>query len=241
MMSPSSAHRIDTPAATEVAIAARSLSAGYGSQPYVRDLDLEVRRGEIVAVLGANGAGKSTTIMALAGVLKPHDGHVEFGGVEDRSALNKRARNGLALITQDRCVFMGMSLRDNLKVGGCEPEQALAYFPELAEHMSRTVGLLSGGQQQMLAVARAIARKPRVLLADELSLGLAPRIVDRILDVLGRACAEQNLGVLLVEQQVSKALSVADRAVVLRRGRSELQGTASELRNRMDDVQALYL
>ncbi|MET0712216.1 MAG: ATP-binding cassette domain-containing protein, partial [Jiangellaceae bacterium] len=132
-------------------------------------------------------------------------------------------------------------VRDNLRVGGVDPEAALEYFPELKEHVGRTVGLLSGGQQQMLAVARAIARRPKILLADELSLGLAPKIVDRILEVLSVACREQNLGVLLVEQQVNKALSVAHHGAVLRRGRLELQGTAEELKSRMDEVQRLYL
>ncbi|MET0145693.1 MAG: ATP-binding cassette domain-containing protein [Aeromicrobium sp.] len=226
---------------TDLAIAARGLSVGYGATPFVRDLDLEVRRGEIFAVLGANGAGKSTTIMGLAGVLKPHAGHVEIDGEPTTAALNARARDGLALITQDRCVFMGLTVRDNLRVGGVDPEAALEYFPELKEHVGRTVGLLSGGQQQMLAVARAIARRPKILLADELSLGLAPKIVDRILEVLSVACREQNLGVLLVEQQVNKALSVAHHGAVLRRGRLELQGTAEELKSRMDEVQRLYL
>lgn len=228
-------------ATSELAIAARGLSVGYGSIPFVRELDIEVARGEIVAVLGANGAGKSTTLMGLAGVLKPQAGHVELNGAPTSLALNGRAREGLALITQDRCVFMGLSLRDNLKVGGVDADIALEYFPELKEHVNRQVGLLSGGQQQMLAVARAIARRPKILLADELSLGLAPKIVDRILEVLGVACREQNLGVLLVEQQVAKALSIADRAVVLRRGRLVMSGTGQELKSRSDEVQAMYL
>ncbi|MET0930632.1 MAG: ATP-binding cassette domain-containing protein, partial [Aeromicrobium sp.] len=165
----------------------------------------------------------------------------ELNGAATTTALNARARDGLALITQDRCVFMGLSVRDNFKVGGVDPEVALEFFPELKEHVSRQVGLLSGGQQQMLAVARAIARRPRILLADELSLGLAPKIVDRILEVLSVACREQNLGVLLVEQQVAKALSVADRGAVVRRGRLVMVGTADELRSRTDEVQAMYL
>lgn len=228
-------------AGTEIAIAARDLSLGYGPLPYVTGLDLTVKRGEIVALLGANGAGKSTTIMGLAGVLRPHSGYVELNGERTTTPLNHRARHGLGVVTQDRCVFMGMTLRENLKAGGVAVEQALEYFPELEPHVGRTVGLLSGGQQQMLAVSRAIARKPKVLLADELSLGLGPKIVDRILEVLERACSDQNLGVLLVEQQVVKALSVAHRGAVLRRGRLELEGSAADLKSRMDEVQALYL
>ncbi|MBC2864944.1 ABC transporter ATP-binding protein [Streptomyces mexicanus] len=240
-MSATAAQKTPATPATELAIAARGLSLGYGSLPYVTELDLEVKRGEIVAVLGANGAGKSTTIMGLAGALKPYAGHVEINGEVTTAPMRMRARQGLAVVTQERCVFMGMTVRDNLRAGGVTVEAALEYFPELEEHVGRTVGFLSGGQQQMLAAARAIARRPKILLADELSLGLAPKIVDRILEVLERACREENLGVLLVEQQVVKALSVAHRGVVLRRGRLELEGTATELKSRLDEVQALYL
>jgi branched-chain amino acid transport system ATP-binding protein len=169
------------------------------------------------------------------------NGHVAIAGQTVSTPLYQRARNGLAFVTQDRCVFMGLTLRDNLKVGGVDPDRALDYFPELKQHLGRTVGLLSGGQQQMLAVARAIARRPKVLLADELSLGLAPMVVDRILDALVRACEGDRLAVLLVEQQVTKALSIAHRGGVLRRGKLELVDDADSLRNRMDEVQALYL
>jgi ABC-type branched-subunit amino acid transport system ATPase component len=222
-------------------IAARGLDVGFGAVPYVRGLDLEVRPGEIVAMLGANGAGKTTTLMGLAGVLKPSAGHVELNGQKVTAGLHARARAGLAVITQERCVFMGLSLRDNLRVGRCDPDAALETFPELKPHMNRTVGLLSGGQQQMLAVARVIARRPTVLLADELSLGLAPMVIDRILEALVEACARDGLGVLMVEQQVSKALSVANRGAVMRRGRLELVDDAKALLGQMDAVEKLYL
>lgn len=228
-------------AGTGPAIAARGLDVGFGAIPFVRGLDLEVRRGEIVALLGANGAGKTTTLMGLAGVITPAAGHVEFGGTKATGALHARARRGLALLTQERCVFMGLSVRDNIRVGGCDPEVALETFPELKPHLKRTVGLLSGGQQQMLAVARAIARRPTVLLADELSLGLAPLIVDRILQALTDACRRDQLGVLMVEQQVAKVLAVADRGAVLRRGRLELVDDAPALLSKMDVLRDLYL
>src|ERR1700753_15326 len=135
-------------AETGPAIAARSLDIGVGAIPFVR--------GEIVALLGANGAGKTTTLMGLAGVITPAAGHVEFRGAKATGALHTRARRGLALLTQERCVFMGLSVREHIRVGGCDPEVALETFPELKPHLNGTVGLLSGGQQQMLAVARAI-------------------------------------------------------------------------------------
>jgi branched-chain amino acid transport system ATP-binding protein len=220
-------------AGTGPAIAARGLDVGFGAIPFVRGLDLEVRRGEIVALLGANGAGKTTTLMGLAGVITPAAGHVEFGGAKATGALHARARRGLALLTQERCVFMGLSVRDNIRVGGCDPEVALETFPELKPHLKRTVGLLSGGQQQMLAVERAIARRPTV--------GLAPLIVDRILQALTDACRRDQLGVLMVEQQVAKVLAVADRGAVLRRGRLELVDDAPALLSKMDVLRDLYL
>ncbi|MYS79217.1 ABC transporter ATP-binding protein [Embleya scabrispora] len=225
----------------KVVLAARGLSVGHGgSVAYVQKLDLEVGQGEIVALLGANGAGKTTTLMGLAGLLTAQEGTVELDGETVATPLHSRARDGLSFVTQERCVFMSLTVRDNLRVGGCD-ESALDYFPELKPHYSRTVGLLSGGQQQMLAVARAIARHPKVLLADELSLGLAPMLVDRILEALVEACRNENLGVLLVEQQVTKVIGIADRGVVLRRGRLELTDTAASLRGRMDEVRRLYL
>jgi len=226
---------------TDPVIAARGLSVGHGPRPFVTDLDLEVRPGEIVAMLGANGAGKTTTLLGLTGVLPAQTGHVELCGSTVRTPLHRRARQGLAFITQQRCVFMRLSVRDNLLAGGVDPEQALAPFPELLPHIGRTVGLLSGGQQQMLAVARAVARRPRVLLADELSLGLAPLVVDRILQALRTACTKDGLGLLLVEQQVPKSLGVADRVVVLRRGRIALQGPVADVRDQLSELEDLYL
>lgn len=225
-----------------IILAARGLSVGLGQgTPFVQDLDLEVREGEIVALLGANGSGKTTTLMGLSGAIKPQRGAVEFAGRSAVNPLHVRARNGLAFVTQERSVFMGLSVRDNLRVGGCDTGLALEAFPELKPHLRRRVGLLSGGQQQMLAAARAIARAPKVLLADEISTGLAPMIVDRIMQALVEACRTRNMALVLVEQHVGKALALADTCAVMKRGRLGLVGSTSEMRGRLDDIRALYL
>ena len=219
---------------------ARGLCAGYGSVVVVRDLDLEVRAGEVVALLGANGAGKTTTLLTLAGVLQPHDGNVLVLGASARSPLHQRARSGLALVTEDRAVLMRMTVLDNLRLGRCDVDLALDIFPELKTRLRLTAGLLSGGEQQMLALGRMLARRPEVLLADELSLGLAPLVVERLLGVV-RAAADEGVAVLLVEQHVRKVLRVADRAYVLQRGRLALEGTSDEITAQLADVENSYL
>jgi branched-chain amino acid transport system ATP-binding protein len=224
-----------------VVLEARGLSAGYGGQPVVRDLDLLLREGEIVALLGPNGAGKTTTLLTLAGELTRVGGETLVFGAPTRKPLYRRARQGLALITEERSVLMRMSVTDNLKLGGGSVERALNVFPELRDHLRRSAGLLSGGQQQMLTLARALAREPRVLLADELSLGLAPLMVERLLERVRVAAKEQGVAVLLVEQHVSKALDLADRAYVLGHGRIRLQGTAAEVRARATELEQASL
>src|SRR6059058_3840691 len=149
-------------------IAARGLRAGYGATVVVRDLDLEVRAGEVTALLGPNGAGKTTTLMTLSGDLPALGGEVRFGGVATTSRLHHRARQGLALVTEQRAVFTRLTVDENLRIGRCDRRIALELFPELEPHLKRRVVLLSGGQQQMLALARALSRSPKLLLADEL-------------------------------------------------------------------------
>jgi branched-chain amino acid transport system ATP-binding protein len=217
------------------------LSAGFAATPFIVDFDFGVKPGEVVSLLGANGAGKTTVLMALAGLLKPARGHVELLGKPTTSRLEDRARDGLAVITQERCVFMNLTVRDNLRLGQGSLAGTVELFPELEPHLDRRVGLLSGGQQQMLAVGRAISTRPKVLLADEVSLGLGPKIVDRLLETLSTAATERRIGVVLVEQHIHKALRFSDRACVLRRGRIELQAPAAELMGRSDDIKQLYL
>lgn len=217
------------------------LAAGYGAQPVVHDVEIEVHPGEVVTLLGPNGAGKTTTLLALAGELPPLAGHVELDGAPTRTPLHRRARNGLTFVTEEKSVFMGLSTRDNLRVGGVRVQDALALFPELERRLDVRGGLLSGGEQQMLTLARALARRPRLLLADELSMGLAPLIVQRLLEAVRAAADEQGTAVLLVEQHVRKALRYADRVYVMRRGRIELSGTAAEMATRIDEIEDQYL
>jgi branched-chain amino acid transport system ATP-binding protein len=210
-------------------VEARGLTAGYGGAPAIHGIDLEARSGEVVALLGANGAGKTTALLALAGEITPISGTIAFHGDARRRRLHQRARQGLGFLTEERCVFMQLTGWQNLKLGRGRPEAALAFFPELEKHLDKKVGLMSGGQQQMLALGRVLACEPRVLLADELSLGLAPMVVERLLAAV-RAAADQGVAVILVEQHVRQALAIADRVHVLRRGRVVLSGDASDFR-----------
>jgi branched-chain amino acid transport system ATP-binding protein len=206
-----------------------------------RDLDLHVAAGEVVALIGPNGAGKTTTLLTLAGELPPIAGEIRFRGVGTRAPLFRRARHGMAFVTEERSVFMSLSTEENLRVAGVAPAAAIAVFPELEPLMDRSAGLLSGGEQQMLTLARAVARRPVLLLADELSLGLAPMVVTRLLDTVRRVASEQATGVLLVEQHVRKALAIADRVYVMQRGRIVISGTVDEVRERLDEIEATYL
>jgi ABC-type branched-subunit amino acid transport system ATPase component len=225
----------------EPVIEARALSAGYGSLAAVRELNLIVRPGEVVGLLGANGAGKTTTILSLAGELTPISGEVRFLGEVSRASLAKRARQGLGLVTEEKSVFMRLTAAENLRLGRGSVDQALEIFPQLKDHLRRRAGLLSGGQQQILTLARALAAEPRLLLVDEISMGLAPIIVNQLFDVIRQAADERGIGVLLVEQHVRNALDVADRLYILQRGRCVLEGTAGELRGSLDEIERSYL
>jgi len=217
----------------------RQLSVGYGDLPVVIDLDLEVAAGEVVALLGANGAGKSTTILAIAGAL-PSTGEVLFDGAPLRGPVHRRARRGIAVIPEGRSVFMGLSAERNLQLGPGPLEAALDLFPELQPLLSRRAGMLSGGEQQILGLARALAAQPRLLVVDELSLGLAPMVVQRLLTAL-RTAAQRGAGVLLVEQHARQALAITDRGYVMSRGRCDLSGTGSELLANLGDIEQTYL
>jgi branched-chain amino acid transport system ATP-binding protein len=213
-----------------------ALAAGYQGNPVVRDLNIEVNPGEVVAILGSNGAGKTTTLMTISGRIKPISGKVWFNGEEENAPLHSRARRGLSFVTEERSVFMRLSAADNLRVSGCSSSDVTDLFPELKPLLGRTAGLLSGGEQQMLTLARALARGPKLLLADELSLGLAPKVVVRLLEAVRDAAATKGVGILMVEQHVHQALKYADRVYGLRRGEVILSGTPQEIGSSVEQL-----
>jgi branched-chain amino acid transport system ATP-binding protein len=228
------------------AIELSGLTAGYRGLPVVRGLDLSVGEGEVVALLGANGAGKSTTLLTAAGVLRPFGGDVSVLGrsIAGRPA-DRIARDGLVLVPEDRGVFHQLTVQENLRLARHRGRNGLGgvleLFPALEPLLRRRCGLLSGGEQQMVGLAKALLAEPRALLIDELTLGLAPVIVERLLPVIRRIAVERKMAVLLVEQHVPIALSVADRAYVLSHGQLVLQGPTSELRRRADLLEVSYL
>jgi branched-chain amino acid transport system ATP-binding protein len=219
----------------------RGLAAGYGTVAVVRDLDLDVGPGEVVALIGPNGAGKTTTLLTIAGELPAISGEVVFRGTATKAPLFRRSRRGMGFVTEERSVFMGLSTEENLRVAGVSRADATELFPELLPLMKRTAGLLSGGEQQMLTLARAVARDPALLLADELSLGLAPLVVKRLLQTVRRVANDRGTGILLVEQHVRQALEIADRVYVMQRGRIVMSGTGEEVHGRIDEIEATYL
>jgi branched-chain amino acid transport system ATP-binding protein len=226
---------------TETLIEARGVSVGYGKMAIVRELDLRVDAGEVVALMGANGAGKTTTLLTLAGELTPREGEIRLLGKPTKAPMHARCRSGLGYVTEERSVIMDMSVAENLRLANVSPAVAFEYFPLLERIMSRRAGLCSGGEQQMLSLARALGRQPKVLLADELSLGLAPIIVANLLKAVRDAATERGVGVLLVEQHVRQALAIADRVYVMQRGRIVLSGATSEVAGQLDKIEAAYL
>lgn len=222
-------------------LSVRDVAVGYVGQPVVRDVSFEVNPGEIVCLLGPNGAGKTTTLLGITGVLPVMNGTVEMFGDADALPLHRRARMGLSFVTEERSIIKSLSTADNIRCAGLSADSVTGLFPELKTRMTTRAGLLSGGEQQMLTLGRALAREPRLLLADELSLGLAPLIVDRLLKAVRDAADQLNTGVLMVEQHARKALAFADRAIVMQRGRMVLDLTGEEARARINEIQEAYL
>ena len=227
-------------------IECRGLIAGYAGVPVVRDLDLTVEPGEVVALLGPNGAGKTTTLLTLAGVISPIAGHADVLGEPVAGGRpHKVARRGAVLVPDDRAIFFELTARENLRLGaggkGDAVEIVLEYFPALKPRLSTRAGLLSGGEQQMLAVGRALSGRPHVLMIDEMSLGLAPLVVKRMFPVVRRIADEIGAGVLVVEQHIDLALQAADRAYVLNHGEVAMSGSAADMRKDRHLLQASYL
>jgi branched-chain amino acid transport system ATP-binding protein len=222
------------------------LSAGYGSVTVVRPLALTVKAGTVLALLGPNGAGKTTLMMTLAGLLPRMGGSVTIDGTPlpaNRPGFSNR--NGMILVPDDRALFTTLTVRENIVIArrktGPTVDELLDLFPALRPRLNVLAGSLSGGEQQMLAVARGLAQKPRVLLIDEMSMGLAPVIVEALLPIV-RTIADETAGaVILVEQHVRLALEVADRAMVLVHGTVSLEGSASELAADAAGLEAAYL
>ena len=225
------------------------LTAGYGMAPVLFDVDLELSQGELVALIGANGAGKSTLLGALSGLVRVSSGSVRFAG-RSVTALRPEAivASGLVHVPQGRRLFGTMTVERNLLLGAYRRRDAqvrddlqriLQYFPALGDKLDREAGTLSGGEQQMVAIGRGLMGRPKLLMIDEPSLGLAPKVVDRVMEVV-KAINQDTTAVLLVEQDVVLALEIADRGYVLENGRIVMSGPAAELR-RDPAVRKAYL
>jgi branched-chain amino acid transport system ATP-binding protein len=233
----------------EPLLSIRDLTAGYGRMEVVRELSFDVARGEIVVIIGANGAGKTTTLKTLAGLVAPRRGAIRFEGLDIAGRpVHWVARHGIALVPEGRLVFPDQTVLDNLRLAtyarpkagiADDLERQLDRFPILRERRDQRAGTLSGGEQQMLALARGLVARPRLLLLDEPSLGLAPRLVRELFATL-RTLRAEGLTLLLVEQMAEAALAIADRGYVLEHGRIVLAGPAVELA-RNPQVRSAYL
>ena len=218
---------------------ARALNVSYGDAPALWDVSIAVRQGEIVAVVGPNGAGKTTLVNAVARLLPIREGYLSLDGEEvTRSTAQELCRRGVAIIPEGRRLFAGMTVEENLELGcyrkearrfrGVGLERVYGMFPVLKERRQQSAGTLSGGQQQMVAIGRALMARPRLLLVDEPSLGLAPMIVDQVFDAI-RAIHAEGVSILLIEQNAAKALAAASRAYVLEGGRIVGEGRPGDL------------
>ncbi len=224
--------------------------AQYGAIVALHGVSIDVREGELVALVGANGAGKSTLLSTIAGVLRPHQGRIEFRGESLVGLVPERiVRRGLAMVPENREIFPALTVEENLRLGAyirkdrdefqADLEHMFALFPILQERFAQRAGTLSGGEQQQLAIARALMSHPDLLMLDEPSLGLAPKIVEQVFELI-QHLHEDGMTILLVEQNVSLSLEIADRAYVLNMGAVQAAGTPAELRENVD-LASVYL
>ena len=226
----------------------RGLTADIGAVRILQGMDLDVAEGEAVALIGSNGAGKSTLMRSVAGLLRPIGGSVRYGGADlGRLSADKVVRLGLALVPEGRQIFAPLTVRENLLMGAYakregprELERVLDVFPKLAARLQQLGGTLSGGEQQMLAIGRALIAQPRLMLLDEPSLGLSPMLVENIFSIIARINAEQGVSMLLVEQNASVALAVAHYGYIMETGKVVIDGTADKLAAD-PDVREFYL
>jgi branched-chain amino acid transport system ATP-binding protein len=236
----------ERPAVDDVPLRVRGLTAGYGASLAVRSLSMDVRRRSITALLGPNGAGKTTTLLAISGLLPIRGGSISVLGQDVGGHPHEVARRGLAHVLEGRGLFYELTVKENIALGvrrrqGGVIDDSVALFPALKALLGRRAGVLSGGEQQMVALARAVVSKPSVLLVDEMSLGLAPVIVEQMLPVLRTLCDEQHMAILMVEQHVKLALEVADYVYVLNHGDLQMEGTAAQMRDDASGLEATYL
>jgi len=222
------------------------VSAGYTGAEVIRHISITVDSGEVVALFGPNGAGKSTTLRVISGIVRPSRGQVRYAGTDlARQSPTLRARAGISHVPEGRGIFFGLTVAEHLRLGyrgeRIEPSVVYEYFPALEPLRDRKAGLLSGGEQQMLAVGRALGRRPKLLLLDELSLGLAPLLVERLLPVVRQYARDSGCGVLLVEQHVQLATEIADRCYVLSHGDIVLHETGARLLSNPGMLVASYV
>ncbi|MCU1395530.1 MAG: livF [Ilumatobacteraceae bacterium] len=234
------------PTTSTCALQCIGLDAGYSGNPVVRGVNLEIMPGEVVALLGPNGAGKTTLLATFAGLLPILGGTLDvLGSPAPKGNPTSMSRRGVVLVPDDRALFTTLTSRENIQLGrrAGSPtlEQIIDYFPALEKRLDVKAGSLSGGEQQMLAMARGLVQQPKILLIDELSMGLAPIVAENLLPVVRRVAAETGTAVVLVEQHVRLALGIADRAIVLVHGRIELVGAASELATDISVIERAYL
>ena len=223
------------------ALEVQRLTAGYGPLAVIHDVSFRVASGEIVGLLGRNGAGKTTTLLAIAGFLGKYQGDVLVDGQALDGPSYRRARGRVGIVLEGRSTFPSLTVSQNLTLAGADLDESLELFPELQPKLDVRAGLLSGGEQQMLALARTISRRPSVLLIDEVSFGLAPIVCERIFERLRAVVTTTSIAMLVVEQHIHYAESVVDRALIMNEGAIRAEMTGAELAAREDEVEHLYL